>query len=159
MLPSLGKHLSHYFTKSHFLGFSYILAPVKKKKVATFCKPKLLQIRCFFISCEITKMTANAFVSVWLSWFFDCYCGYCDSFECLYYNHFVSEQVSLPRMVVSPLWAYDIIVILQMDFVLPRCYWSINDWTHERQWGPEPVNHRLAGKKASLNRTSLSPRA
>ena len=152
MLPSLGKHLSHYFTKSHFFGIFLHIGSCEEKKGL----PKLSQIRCFFISCEITKMTANAFVSVWLSWFFDCYC---DSFECLYYNHFVSEQVSLPRMVVSPLWAYDIIVILQMDFVLPRCYWSINDWTHERQWGPEPVNHRPAGKKASLNRTSLSPRA
>ena len=43
-----------------------------------------------------------------------------------------------------PLCAYNIVVILQMDFVLlPR---SINDWTHESQCGPELVNHRPRGK-------------
>ena len=58
---------------------------------------------------------------------------------------------------MPPLCAYDIVVVLQMDFVL--LLRSINDWTHESQCGPEPVNHRPRGKKASLNRTSLSLRA
>ena len=58
---------------------------------------------------------------------------------------------------MPPLCGYDIVVILQMDFVLLLP--SINDWTHESQCGPEPVNHRPRGKKASLNRTSLSLRA
>ena len=50
---------------------------------------------------------------------------------------------------MSPLCGYyDIVVILQMDFVLLLP--SINDWTHESQCGPEPVNHRPRGKKAHL---------
>ena len=61
------------------------------------------------------------------------------------------------RGSMPPLCAYNIVVILQMDFVL--LLRSINDWTHESQCGPEPVNHRPRGKKASLNRTSLSLRA
>ena len=59
---------------------------------------------------------------------------------------------------MSPLCGYyDIVVILQMDFVL--LLRSINDWTHESQCRPQSVNHRPRGKKASLNRASLSLRA
>ena len=49
---------------------------------------------------------------------------------------------------MPPLCAYNIVVILQMDFVL--LLRSINDWTHESQCGPGPVNHRPRGKKPHL---------